>query len=135
MRGGEARKGVSGAGGYFMGYYTIWLAPVKRFLVPFWELRGCTELERAAPTMAVIGRSGIRRQLRRVSLARDSYIADRSLKIAARASRTPSGECTAKTRGFNFRRVLPTPSSKASSLCGGGATARPKMGEGTTSGP
>jgi hypothetical protein len=24
-------KGVSGAGGYFMGYYTIWLAPVKRF--------------------------------------------------------------------------------------------------------
>ena len=30
MRGGEARKGVSGAGGYFMGYYTIWLASVKR---------------------------------------------------------------------------------------------------------
>jgi hypothetical protein len=30
-------KGVSGAGEYFMGYYTIWLAPVKDFLVPFWE--------------------------------------------------------------------------------------------------
>jgi hypothetical protein len=24
--------------GYFMGYYTIWLAPVKGSLVPFWEL-------------------------------------------------------------------------------------------------
>ena len=33
-----ARKEVSGAGGYFIAYYTIWLAPVKRFLVPFWEL-------------------------------------------------------------------------------------------------
>jgi hypothetical protein len=31
------RKGVSGAGGYFMGYYTIWLAPVKNYFVPFWE--------------------------------------------------------------------------------------------------
>jgi hypothetical protein len=37
MRAGEARKGVSGAGGYFIGYYTIWLAPVKRIVVPFWE--------------------------------------------------------------------------------------------------
>ena len=35
--GGEARKGVSGADACFMGYYTIWLAPVKSFLVPFWE--------------------------------------------------------------------------------------------------
>src|SRR3979411_394969 len=35
---GEAGKGVSGAGGYIMGYYTIWLAPVKKFLAPFWEL-------------------------------------------------------------------------------------------------
>src|SRR5882762_2289928 len=37
MRRGEASKGVSGAGGYFMGYYTIWLAPVKKYLLPFWE--------------------------------------------------------------------------------------------------
>ena len=29
--GSAGRKGVSGAGGYFMGYYTIWLAPVKRY--------------------------------------------------------------------------------------------------------
>ena len=29
FRGNVERKGVSGAGGYFMGYYTIWLAPVK----------------------------------------------------------------------------------------------------------
>ncbi|MCU1242204.1 MAG: hypothetical protein JWO71_2930 [Candidatus Acidoferrum typicum] len=31
-------KGVRWLAGYFMGYYTIWLAPVKRNLVPFWEL-------------------------------------------------------------------------------------------------
>jgi hypothetical protein len=37
MHRGEGRKGVSGAGGYFMGYYTIWLASVKRDFVPFWE--------------------------------------------------------------------------------------------------
>ena len=30
-------KGVRWLVGYFMGYYTIWLAPVKRNLVPFWE--------------------------------------------------------------------------------------------------
>jgi len=30
-------RGVSGLAGYFIGYYTIWLAPVKRFFVPFWE--------------------------------------------------------------------------------------------------
>jgi hypothetical protein len=35
--GSAARKGVSGPGGYFMGYYTIWLAPVKDFFVPFWN--------------------------------------------------------------------------------------------------
>jgi len=34
------RKGVSGAGGYFMGYYTISLALVKKSFVPFWELKG-----------------------------------------------------------------------------------------------
>ena len=32
--GTAAGKGVSGAGEYFMGYYTIWLAPVKRFFRP-----------------------------------------------------------------------------------------------------
>ena len=31
-------KGVTRLARYFMGYYTIWLAVVKRFLVPFWEL-------------------------------------------------------------------------------------------------
>src|SRR5216684_6787649 len=32
-------KGVRWLAGYFMGYYTIWLAPVKRIFVPFWEWR------------------------------------------------------------------------------------------------
>jgi hypothetical protein len=36
-------KGVRWLAGYFIGYYTIWLAPVKSFLVPclvpFWEIR------------------------------------------------------------------------------------------------
>ena len=27
-------KGVRWLAGYFMGYYTIWLAPVKRYFVP-----------------------------------------------------------------------------------------------------
>jgi len=31
-------KGVRWPARYFMGYYTIWLALVKKFLVPFWEL-------------------------------------------------------------------------------------------------
>jgi len=31
-------KGVSWLVGYFMGYYTIWLAAVKRIFVPFWEI-------------------------------------------------------------------------------------------------
>src|SRR6266404_4708440 len=30
-------KGVRWLAGYVMGYYTIWLAPVKRNFVPFWE--------------------------------------------------------------------------------------------------
>jgi hypothetical protein len=34
-----AREGVRDLAGYFMGYYTIWLAPVKSFLVPFWKCR------------------------------------------------------------------------------------------------
>jgi hypothetical protein len=42
--GNVGKKGVSRAGGYFIGYYTIWLAPVKRYFVPFWEL----ETRRAA---------------------------------------------------------------------------------------
>jgi len=39
MNRSEAKKGVSEACGYFMGYYTIWLALVKKYFVPFWELR------------------------------------------------------------------------------------------------
>jgi len=35
--GNAGGKGLSGLARYFMGYYTIWLAPVKRFFVPFWE--------------------------------------------------------------------------------------------------
>src|SRR5712664_1027945 len=35
--GNVGRKGVRWLAGYFMGYYTIWLAPVKRNFVPFWE--------------------------------------------------------------------------------------------------
>ena len=31
-------KGVRRLVEYFMGYYTIWLAPVKGIFVPFWEL-------------------------------------------------------------------------------------------------
>ena len=36
--GNAGRKGVRWLRGYFMGYYTMWLAPVKRIFVPFWEL-------------------------------------------------------------------------------------------------
>ena len=39
VRGNVGGKGVRRLAGYFMGYYTIWLAPVKRFFVPFWELK------------------------------------------------------------------------------------------------
>src|SRR5882724_2197237 len=53
MRGGEARKGVSGAGGYFMGYYTIWLAPVKHNLVPFWEIGGLKSCLLAPPETGI----------------------------------------------------------------------------------
>jgi hypothetical protein len=35
--GNVGRKGVRWLAGYFMGYYTIWLAPVKSSFVPFWE--------------------------------------------------------------------------------------------------
>jgi hypothetical protein len=38
FRGNVGRKGVRRLAGYFMGYYTIWLALVKRIFVPFWEL-------------------------------------------------------------------------------------------------
>jgi hypothetical protein len=37
--GSAARKGVSGAGEYFMGYYTIWLASVKDFFHPVLGIR------------------------------------------------------------------------------------------------
>ena len=39
-------KGVRRLVGYFMGYYTIWLAPVKKFFVPFWELRAAEECQK-----------------------------------------------------------------------------------------
>jgi hypothetical protein len=32
--GNVGRKGVRWLPGYFMGYYTIWLAPVKNYFVP-----------------------------------------------------------------------------------------------------
>jgi hypothetical protein len=38
--GSEARKGVRWLAGYFMGYYTIWLAPVKRFFRPVLGMQG-----------------------------------------------------------------------------------------------
>ncbi len=41
-------KGVSGLAGYVMGYYTIWLALVKWFFVPFWEI-GRREERRSVP--------------------------------------------------------------------------------------
>jgi hypothetical protein len=37
--GSDARKGVRWLVGYFMPYYTIWLAPVKRYFAPFREIR------------------------------------------------------------------------------------------------
>src|SRR6202035_3363207 len=39
LLGNVGRKGVRWLAGYFMGYYTIWLALVKKYFVPFWELR------------------------------------------------------------------------------------------------
>jgi hypothetical protein len=30
-------KGLAWLATYFMGYYTIWLATVKKYLFPFWE--------------------------------------------------------------------------------------------------
>ena len=44
--GNAGGKGVRQLVGYFMGYYTIWLAPVKRFVVPFWELRYAKNVSR-----------------------------------------------------------------------------------------
>ena len=38
--GNVGRKGVRRLSRYFMGYYTIWLAPVKEYFVPFWEFWG-----------------------------------------------------------------------------------------------
>jgi hypothetical protein len=37
LPGNVGRKGVKWLPGYIMGYYTIWLALVKRYFVPFWE--------------------------------------------------------------------------------------------------
>jgi hypothetical protein len=45
-------KGVRWLAGYSMGYYTIWLAPVKRIFVPFWEWKGKSGEER--PTLACL---------------------------------------------------------------------------------
>jgi hypothetical protein len=47
--GSGARKGVSGAGAYFMGYYTIWLAPVKKYFVLFWEISRFSTQENSKP--------------------------------------------------------------------------------------
>ena len=38
LLGNAERKGVRWLVEYFMGYYTIWLAVVKRIFVPFWEI-------------------------------------------------------------------------------------------------
>ena len=35
--GNVGEKGVRWPVGYFIGYYTIWLAFVKGIIVPFWE--------------------------------------------------------------------------------------------------
>jgi hypothetical protein len=37
--GNAGGKGVRWLVGYFIGYYTIWLASVKKYFVPFWEWR------------------------------------------------------------------------------------------------
>jgi hypothetical protein len=39
--------------GYFMGYYTIWLALVKRILVPFWELQKWEEVRTVVALISV----------------------------------------------------------------------------------
>lgn len=44
-------KGVRWLEGYFMGYYTIWLHFVKRFLVPFWEFAGPVAAARLKPAV------------------------------------------------------------------------------------
>jgi hypothetical protein len=43
--GNVGRKGVRWLVGYFMIYYTIWLAPVKRIFVPFWDWNERTVFE------------------------------------------------------------------------------------------
>jgi hypothetical protein len=48
--GNAGRKGVKWLAGYFMGYYTIWLAPVKRNFVPFRELE-----KRLGPLAELLG--------------------------------------------------------------------------------
>ena len=57
-----------------------------------------------------------------------SYIAERSVRIAASASRTLSAECTGKTRGLNWRRALPIPSFSLSIPCSVWATGSAKNG-------
>ena len=39
-----------------MGYYTIWLAPVKRIFVPFWELRVSTKRQVPAVDLSRVPR-------------------------------------------------------------------------------
>ena len=46
LSGNVGRKGVRWLTEYFMGYYTIWLASVKRIFVPFWEFRKITRFGR-----------------------------------------------------------------------------------------
>jgi hypothetical protein len=48
--GNVGRKGVRWLVEYFMGYYTIWLAPVKRNFVPFWEFAPGWRMSAAQPS-------------------------------------------------------------------------------------
>ena len=48
--GNAGRKGVRWLVGYFMGYYTIWLALVKGIFVPFWELAPGWRMSAAQPS-------------------------------------------------------------------------------------
>jgi hypothetical protein len=45
LSGNVARKGVRRLARYVMGHYAIWLASVKRNLVPFWEFGGIAGTE------------------------------------------------------------------------------------------
>jgi len=48
-------KGVRWLAGYFMGYYTIWLALVKTIFVSFWELPACCLENVSGQTIGIYG--------------------------------------------------------------------------------